>query len=358
MDVLKNTYYGNSVEQWLTMLVLFTGSILVARLVYWIFKNWAGRLTRKTATRVDDIILDMLEEPLTYILAITGIKYALLTLSMPEQTLNRIDYGYQFLVTLTIAWLFSRLYEAMHNEYLMPHAEHGGHGLGDNMLPLLRRAVKTIFWALGILIALNNVGYDVSTVIAGLGIGGIAFALAVQHTFSNIVSGINIFIDQHFKVGNRIQFRLRNVLYDGVVEEIGLRTTRIRSRYEGRRISVPNTILASNPVVNVETEHGRQVFTTYKLATDTPAEKIEWVMAELKAIIERHPDTKKDLIVSGLVNVNDVASEIMLLYWISPDASNIKTRTAVNLEILKLFQNNGIRYADRTHHLYESDAPF
>lgn len=191
---------------------------------------------------------------------------------------------------------------------------------------------------------------------ACLGIGGLAFALAAQHTVGNLIGGLNIFLDRHFKPGTRIQFRSESgEPIDGVVENIGFRTMKVKTRYEGRVVNVPNSTVANQAVVNVDSEAGRQMFAVYKLAPSTKHDKIEVALKLLKDIARSHENTT-DVAVTGFVQVSEVSRDIMLLYWIKPDASNLKTRTAINLEIVKQFEEHGINFTDRVHYEYQKEV--
>lgn len=351
-------YYGNTIKDWAIALSIIFGSLIFGKLVYWFLKNIIGFFTKKTKNRLDDIILDMIEEPVAFVIVLTGILFGVKTLSFSAEAILKVEYIFKFLFTLSASWFLSRLYDALHQEYIAPLAAKTETDLDDNLLPVIRKIVKLIIWSLGIIVALNNIGYDVSTVVAGLGIGGIAFALAVQHTFGNLIGGLNIFVDNHFKVGSRIQMKGSIGLIDGVVQEIGLRTTIIKTRYEGRLMLIPNSKIVTSEVINVDSEDGRQVFTVYKLAPQTTASKVELVMQELKLIVENNPDTKKDLIVSGLIQVTEISTDVMLLYWIKPEASNLKTRTAVNLEIIRLFEKLEVKLTEKSAYRYDKDAIF
>ena len=114
----------------------------------------------------------------------------------------------------------------------MPLAEKTATSLDDHLLPLFRKGLNAILWTIGIIVALNNAGYNITPVLAGLGIGGLAFALSVQHTFGNILSGLLIYTDGHFKVGDRIQLRSERADIDGIVTDIGLRTSTVKTRSE------------------------------------------------------------------------------------------------------------------------------
>jgi MscS family membrane protein len=144
-------------------------------------------------------------------------------------------------------------------------------------------------------------------------------------------------MDKPFKVGDRIQ----TCGYDGVVTEVGIRSTRIRTRYEGRIVTIPNLMIAAADIVNVETENGRQVFAVYRLTPEMNDDEVSTAMKILKQIARDDPDTQEK-VVSGFFAITEYSRDIMLLYWVKPDASNLKTRTRVNLEIIRQFNKHKI----------------
>ncbi len=119
--------------------------------------------------------------------------------------------------------------DAVVEEYVVPIAEKSESDFDDQVLPIMRKGIRAVIWIMGIIIGMDNLGIDITAMIAGLGIGGLALALAAQDMVKNIFGGIMIFLDKPFKIGERIQIDG----FDGTVEEVGLRSTRVRT-LEGR----------------------------------------------------------------------------------------------------------------------------
>jgi len=166
-----------------------------------------------------------------------------------------------------------------------------------------------------------------------------------------------IYTDGHFKVGDRIQVRSERGHIDGVVTDIGLRTSTVKTRYEGRYVNIPNSFLTDRDVVNVETEKGRQLFAVYKLAHDTTADEIKKFIAMLKDSVKSTAGTK-ETVVAGLIAVSEIALDVMLLYWVHDDSSNVKTRTEVNLKIIEGMTRENIKFSDRTMITYNKDVQY
>lgn len=354
---MNNLYYNNTVLEWIAAGGLILLSLVLGKTLYWSFRNVCGPMIRKSGREFIGIVIDMVEEPIVFMAVIVGIRFSLNTLKLSDEVVQTADYALSFVITLTITWLVIRLYNSLHMKYFVPLAEKTETSLDDHLLPLMKKGLNTILWIIGIIVALNNAGYNVTPVLAGLGIGGLAFALSVQHTFGNILSGLLIYTDGHFKVGDRIQIRSQRGDIDGVVTDIGLRTSTVKTRYEGRYVNIPNTFLTDRDVVNVESENGRQMFTVYKLAHDTTAEEIRSFIQMIEDAVKTTEGTK-EAIVAGLINVSEIALDVMLLYWIKSGTSKVKTRTEINLKIIEGMASADIAFSDRTMITYNKDVQY
>jgi MscS family membrane protein len=279
----------------------------------------------------------MLEEPVVLAVVIAGIWYGLLMLTMSSAAKQIVDDVVYALLILNAAWLITRVFDALIKEYLLPFAQKTESDLDDHLVPIVSKGVKVSIWMIASIMALDTAGVNVFSMLAGLGIGGLAFALAAQHSVGNFFGSLAIFVDKPFRVGDRIQVRG----HDGVVVAVGLRSTRIRTRYEGRIVTIPNLAVAEADVVNIDTENGRQIFAVYRLTPNMDDRQIVLAMDVLKRIAEFDPDTREK-VVTGFFAITEYSRDIMLLYWINPEASNLKTRTRINLEIVRQFQENNI----------------
>jgi len=346
IEFLQQNFYGNSLQAWLTALSIIVLSMLMGKALYWVFSKVVRSFTKKTKTQLDDIIVDMVEEPIVFILVATGIWIGLSQLALPPRLELLIGNVYQVVFALLIGWMLSRLFDAIYKEYLVTWAASTENDLDDQLMPVLRKGVKIIIWSMAVIIGLNNAGYDVAALIAGLGIGGLALAMAAKDTVSNIFGGFTVFTDQPFYINDRIKV----AGYDGTVTEIGIRSTRLRT-LEGREVSIPNSEFAEAPVENVSREPSRKVVLDLGLTYDTTPDKMQLALDLLKSINDANEHTEEKSVIS-FNGFGDFAMNINFIYYIRKGEDIAGTQTEINMAILRQFSENALEFAFPTHTIY------
>ncbi|MCU7797531.1 MAG: mechanosensitive ion channel family protein [Candidatus Thiodiazotropha sp. (ex Myrtea spinifera)] len=345
-ELLEQTYYGNTLQTWLIALGIIVLSALLGKVVYWVFSRIVRGVTSRTKSKLDDIIVDMVEEPVVFLLITFGIWFGLSQLTLPEILEVSIGNAYHVIFALLIGWMLSRLFDAIYQEYLVPWASKTENDLDDQLLPVLSKGVKMIIWAMAVIIGLNNAGYNVGALIAGLGIGGLALAMAAKDTVSNIFGGFTIFSDQPFKINDRVKV----AGYDGTVSEIGVRSTRLRT-LEGREVTIPNAKFADAPVENVTREPSRKVVLNLGLTYDTTSEQMQQALDLLREIHEDNPGAE-DKVSLGFNGFGDFSLNILFIYYIRKGADILSVQTEMNMAILRAFNEKGLEFAFPTQTIY------
>ena len=339
-EMLSQTYYGNTIIEWAIALGIALGAFIVGKVVYWISGGTLRRLTAKTETKIDDVLIDLLDEPLVLVVTALGLRLALGMLTLPAGITQFLSNALQGLIVVAVAWTLVRLFDAAITYGLQPAVEKSESDLDDQLLPIVRKGGKTILWSLGIIMALNNAGYDVAALLAGLGIGGLALALAAQDTVKNVFAGFTIFTDRPFALGDRVVVNG----FDGSVEEIGLRSTRIRT-LAGRQVTIPNSSISNSPVENISSEPSRKVVLNLGLTYDTTPDAMRRAVVILGEIEAEHSeDTIGDPRI-GFNGFGDFAMNILFIYYIRPGADILGTQNTINLAILGRFNAEGLSFA-------------
>ena len=288
----------------------------------------------------------MVEEPIVFVLTVAGIWYGLRRLTLPDIAHQWIGNAFQFLIVLAAAWMVTRLLDAVYREYVVPIAQKSENDLDDQLLPILQRGTKLAVWSIGIIVALNNAGYDVGALIAGLGIGGLALAMAAKDTVSNVFGGFTIFSDRPFKLNDRVKV----AGYDGTVTDIGVRSTRLKT-LEGRVVTIPNSKFSDTAVENVSLEPSRKVVSNLGLTYDTTPEQMNEAMALLKEIAGAQGNLEDNISV-GFNAFGDSAMNILFIYYIKKEGDILGTQTEINMKILEAFTKAGLDFAYPTQTLY------
>lgn len=338
-EILTKSFYGNTVQDWFVAGLIVICALVAGKAFYWSIGRVIKRVAAKTKTKLDDIVVDMAEEPFVFAVVVAGIWFGLLTLTLPAMLRNLINNACYILLTLNVAWLLVRLLDALTDEYVVPFVRKSDSDLDDQLLPILRKGLRFLIWTLGVIVGANNAGYDIGAILAGLGIGGLAFALAAQDTVSNLFGGITIFLDKPFRVQDRVKISG----FDGTIREIGMRSTRLQT-LEGRVVTIPNAAFTDSPVENVSSEPSRKVVLNLGLTYDTDHQGMELGMKLLKEILAENKDTEDKVLVSFNA-FGDFALGILLIYYIKKGSDILDTQTAVNMEILKRFNENKLDFA-------------
>ncbi len=225
--------------------------------------------------------------------------------------------------------------------------------LDDQLIPLVRSAARFFVLVFGFLILLEAAGVDVWKLIAGVGIGGIAFALAAQDTVANLFGSINVFVDRPFQIGDWVI--IDGV--EGVVEEVGFRSTRIRTFYNSQ-VTVPNSRITNANVDNMGRRHRRRTKLSIGLTYDTPPDKLQAYVEGCRAILAAHPAVEKsyEVHLSGL----GASSIDILVYYhlVVPDwHAELVARSQNLLEFIRLAHALGVSFAFPSTSVYVEATP-
>ncbi|RLD39692.1 MAG: mechanosensitive ion channel family protein [Bacteroidetes bacterium] len=345
-EFFAKEFYYNNVGDWAISMAIMVGTLVAAKLLYWVFGSVIKKLTSKTKTKLDDIMIDMLEEPIVLIATIIGVWFAVGRLSFPESILNWIDKVYWVMIALTITWLLARLVDAIIKEYIVPLTQKTEGDLDDQIVPIIRKAIRASIWIMGVIIAMNNAGYNVGALLAGLGIGGIALAMAAKDTVANIFGGVTIFTDKPFTINDRVKING----FDGTITEIGIRSTRLKT-LENRIVTIPNSKFTDGMVENVTSEPSRKVVLKLGLIYETTADKIQNGMKALQAIVDENEDLEENTVIS-FNEFGDFSLGILFIYYIKKGSDIMGAQTVVNLEVKKRFEELEIEMAFPTQTVY------
>lgn len=338
--------------KWLGILVLILAGILIKSLAQVLFMV-VERFTHRSQTDWDDRVAESLKRPFGLVVA-SGFWYASIHfLSLNDKAAVFLTAITQIIFTVAVIWAIYGLSEVL-MDFITQLFKKTEFPLDDQLIRLSNRALKIFIIFFGVLIVIQNLGFNVMSVFAGLGLGGLAFALAAKDTCANLFGSIMILIDRPFSVGDWIV--VNNI--EGTVEDIGFRSTRIRTFYKSVA-AIPNSIIANANIDNLGRRSYRRIKTTLGLTYDTPPEKIEAFVEGLKRIIQANRYTRKDdfhVVFSGY----GASSLDVLIYCFLdvPDwSTELVERQNLYLEVLRLAHELEVDFAFPTQTLHVDSLP-
>ena len=226
--------------------------------------------------------------------------------------------------------------------------------LDDQLVPLTNSALKIATLVIGMLFILGNLGINITSLVAGLGLGGLAVALAAQDTFRNLLGGVTIFADRPFQVGDWVV--VGNI--EGTVEYVGFRSARVRTFYNSV-VTVPNARMVDTYVDNMGLRQWRRYKATLGVAYHTTPDQMQAFTEGIRALIRANPSMRKDYYIVEFLDFGATSLEILVYCFITaPDwNAELRTRHVVNLDILRLAEELGVEFAFPTQTLHVASLP-
>ena len=343
--MLENELWGNTIENWGISILIILGAIIIVKLLSLLGKKVIKPFVTGTDNHLDDVIFYSLEAPVKFAIILLGIWIAIHRLVYPDSFVKVVDNAYSILIVLDITWFFGRLFSSLLQVYWGKQSN----GQANKMMPIIKRTILVIVLLIGIVMALSNVGVNISALLGTLGIGGIAFALAAQDTVKNVFGTFTILTDKPFSIGDTI----RVDSYEGTVVDVGVRSTKIMN-YDKRIITFPNYKITDTSIVNISSEPMRRVVLNLGLTYDTTSEKMKEALELLKSIPKRVENVSSNPsdIVAVFTEYSDSALVIMYIYFIEKQGDILGVTSNMNMEILAAFNKAGLNLAFPTRTVY------
>ena len=269
-------------------------------------------------------------------------------LNIQAEWMIHVFRAYGVLFALNVVWFLVDLINDILDKVYERSTKNKDKKIDINIIKTAKKAVSVFLWFIGIIWALDALGVDVKALIATLGIGGVAIAFAAQETVKNVIGGITIIVDRTLRIGDTV-----NVSgVEGTVEDIGLRSTKVRA-YSGRIVTIPNSKLVDTNIENITTEPTRKVVCKLGLTYDTTPDKMEEALDILKNLPTKITSIDEK-VVPYFSSYGDSSLNITFTYYIKhPRKVNIfSVQSDVNMEILRSFNKAGLNFAFPTQTIY------
>jgi len=315
--------------------IIFALAIIVGWIVYSIFRRYLSRWAKKTKTKIDDAIIRNIKAPILLLAFLVGLYYGLQPLSFLE------PYSEIMAITFTVAQILIVTFIATRviNVLISWFAERARREkrVSEHLLFVLRQIISAIVYVFAFLAILVAFHVDLSGVVVGLGVSGIAIALALQNVLSDVFSAFSIYFDRPFEVGDFIVVGE----YSGTVKRIGIKSTRLQL-LQGEELVISNRQLTTTSIRNFKKLKKRRVTFKLSVAANTPLEKLKKIPSIVAEIIKNVELTEFDRV--HFIKFGDFSLDFEGVYYLKTSnyVKYMDTRQEINFAIIEAFEKEGI----------------
>jgi len=345
MTFLHQKFLENEILDWAIAILIAISVLVILKIVKSLIVNRLRALAIKTETDIDDLIVDLLGRTHFILFLLISVYFGSKTLSLPDSVDNLIRSLAIIAFLMQIAIWGSAVITYCITRYAREKMKVDA--ASATTISAFGFIGKWVLWSIIILLSLDNLGFDINALIAGLGIGGIAIALAAQSIIGDLFASISIVLDKPFVVGD---FIIVDELM-GTVENIGLKTTRVRSLF-GEQIVFSNNDLLSSRVRNYKRMMSRRIIFSLGVIYQIPYEKLAAIPSMIKEIIESNDNVRFDR--AHFKEYGDFSLNFEIVYYMLVPEYNMymDTQESINLAIFKKFEKEGIEFAYPTQTLF------
>lgn len=345
---LDKVFLDNTVREWANALGIIVGIYLVAKLVQLVVLKRIRKFSERSKSTFDDVVIDVIDKaalPLVFFLAFyAGFR----TLSFPSRVTQVVHVA---ILAITVFYVIRGISAFVRYFFLRFTKSKSSDDTQARQARGILLIVQIILWVLGILFLIDNLGYDITTMVAGLGIGGIAIALAAQTILGDLFSYLVIFFDKPFEVGDFI------IIDDkmGSVEYVGIKSTKIRA-LSGEQLIMSNTDLTNSRIQNYKRMEKRRVVFTIGVTYETEAQKLKSIPVKIREIIESEKLTQFDR--AHFFSYGDFSLNFEVVYNVLSSDYNVymDIQQRINLAIFEYFLEQKIEFAYPTQKLFFNQA--
>lgn len=327
-------------------LLIFLSFWLLRKLFACYVYNWLLKISHRTGHTLDDKLLLAFKKPIQTLFIILGLYIAFLYLPLPLAADVFIHRLFRSVLVIILAWGF---YDLSGNNSLLSEELKEKLNLDSMLIHFFSNVLRFVILALAIVIIAQEWNYDVNGFIAGLGLGGLAFALAAKDALANVFGGIVIIMEKPFIIGDWIATHS----VEGTVENISFRSTRVRS-FSQSLITIPNSVLAGEAITNHSRMGKRRINFYLGLTYDTPGNKVESCVQRIKQMLVQHPGIHPETILVYFETFNDSSLDIIIYCFTNTTVweQYLEVKQDVNLKIMTILEEEGVSIAFPSHSIY------
>ncbi len=339
MGFLNYVIFNNSIRNWLIALGILVGIFLILTLVKRIIKNRLINRVKKSETEIDNFVIPVLEQTRWFSFLALGLYLGILVLNIPTEVRKWLVLGNQVIFTLQLGFWGTGLISYYVNRSVANKVKED-HGEDATTLDALGLIGKILLWVILSLVILDNLNIEISSLVASLGIGGIAVALALQNILGDLFASLSITLDKPFVIGDFVEVDD----FSGDIEDIGLKSTRIRS-LSGEELIFSNTDLLNSRIRNYKRLEKRRISFSIGVTYGTSAENLKKIPGIVEEIITPLENVKFDR--AHFKSMGDYSLNFAIVYHVLDPAyaSYLDVQQIINLELYQRFDQEGIEFA-------------
>ena len=345
MEFLEQNFIGNTIEKWIIAVAAIVVTVFLLRIMQLLVSRKLSRLAAQTETHWDDFIVEVVSHTKILFLIVLGVFTGSLFLTLPKN-IQQIISNVLVITLLVQAGIWVSLFiRLLLEQYRQDALEKDPAAV--TTISVIGFVSKIALWTLIVLLALDNLGVNVTALVAGLGIGGVAVALAVQNILGDLFASLSIMLDKPFVIRDFL------IIGDfmGSVEYVGLKTTRIRS-LSGEQLVFSNSDLLNSRIRNYGRMFERRVVFTIGVTYETPREKLKRIPDMIRESIESQEGTRFDR--SHFMKYGDYSLVFETVYYVlTPDYNKyMDIQQTIYFDIHERFEQEQIEFAYPTKKLY------
>jgi len=350
-QLLQETFLGITLGRFAAAFAVLILAMILKRVVAYVFTKVIFPFARRTDTGYDDLLLARIKKPTEFLVIIAGLFAAVQVLQLPAAPVDVRRFAHavlKVLVTFDVAWALFNMVDLL-DTYLGRLVGRTESTLDDNLRPFVRKSLRAFIVFIAVIMTIQNLGYSISGLLASLGIGGLAVALAARDTLANVFGSLMIILDRPFVIGDWINAGD----LEGTVEEVGFRSTKIRT-FAQTLISVPNSVIANMAVDNFSRMPKRRIMLTVGVTYQTTPEQMRTAVDKIRDLLRRHPAIDQDF---SLVNFTDFGASSLdiLVYCFTATTvwgDYLAARQDLCLQIMETLEGIGLEIAFPTRTVF------
>ena len=346
MEILTYTFWSNLIKEYLIAFAIFILAVVVLKFFKRVVIKKLKKLTKQTRGEFDDLLIEIIASIGWFFYFFLSLYIAIQFIQLPELIEKIVYYAVIISITYYIVKGIQRIIDYGF-EKMVKKKEEQDEEFDLSIIHLTGKILKGVLWGIAIIIILQNLGYNISTLVAGLGIGGLAIAFALQNILGDIFASFSIYLDKPFQVGDFVIIGNDK----GVVKKIGIKSTRIQT-LQGEELVMSNKELTETRVHNYKKMEKRRIIFVFGVTYETPTEKVKKIPGIVGKIIDDIKVTETDRV--HFKEFGDFSLNFEVVYYLKSSEYNVymDTQQEINLTMKEQFEKEGIEFAYPTQTIF------